>query len=540
MNCPSLSRLLQAPAATFGLSEGRMISLCSELRSILRRLGRHEPDRRGTPIESAALRACHDALPKYRKFALLDFLRFLDIENITPGAAGEATLGDYQTRCAARTLCADPAARARQVASTWNWACQHVPDWPGRLLIRTGRSDRYSLPLKSYPLSFQQDVDRYTDRLRGGDVERILSGNVYGEEDDKPSSFQRPLRDTSINGRRWIIRCAAGALVNMGLEQRRVASLHDLVDPIDRPRMIIRFYLNRRGGQSSPMTGRVAQTLHLIARDYCSLPEAHVAEIGTLAKRVKLPEPTGLTDKNTRRLRALMEPRARAMLLCFPEELMRRAKAPDLKPADGARLVMYATAMEILLICPMRRKNLAGLRIDLDLYRPDPRRKKLTYIMIGADDVKNSNAIQWPIPAESARLIETYIACHRPHLVDPGNPYLFGNGGKRRSAQSLGEWLAAAVTRALGVQFNIHLARHFAAWNFLRLNPGQYEVVRQVLGHRNIAVTMAHYIGLEADSAAQHFDATVLRDRKAMRRMAAHAFRQGVGSRYGGARRFKK
>jgi integrase len=150
--------------------------------------------------------------------------------------------------------------------------------------------------------------------------------------------------------------------------------------------------------------------------------------------------------------------------------------------------------------------------------------------MLNAGEVKNANAIQWPMPAESARLIETFLTRYRPHLVDPNNPYLFGAGDKQRSAQHLGEWLAGAVTREIGVEFNVHLARHFAAWNFLRENPGQYEVIRQVLGHRNIAITMAHYVGLEADSAAQHFDATVLRDRQAVRKIAAHGFRQGTGS----------
>ena len=35
MDCPSLSRLLQRPPATFGLTRQRMTSLCSELRYIL-------------------------------------------------------------------------------------------------------------------------------------------------------------------------------------------------------------------------------------------------------------------------------------------------------------------------------------------------------------------------------------------------------------------------------------------------------------------------------------------------------------------------
>jgi len=76
-DCVSLRRLLQAPAATFGMSPGRRTSLCSELRYVLRRLDRHDPDDRGRPL-SGPLGACLEALPDFRRLAIVDFLRFLD------------------------------------------------------------------------------------------------------------------------------------------------------------------------------------------------------------------------------------------------------------------------------------------------------------------------------------------------------------------------------------------------------------------------------------------------------------------------------
>ncbi len=530
LNCQSLSRLLQAAPATFGLSQGRMYSLCSELRAILRRLGEHEPDNRGDDLRSAKLITCRDLLPAERQRAVIDFLRFLDTEEIAPEDADGATLAAYQERCATRTLCADPAARACQAATNWNWACQTVPHWPGQPLIRTDRTDRYSFPLSTYPASFQQDVDRYVERLRGTNLDDIFADDIFGEDDGRASRFQRPLRPASITSRVWMIRCAAGALVITGVAQTQVTSLRDLVHPPERVKTIMRYFLNRvRGGKPSPMASRIAQTLLLVARDHCRLPEAEISAIATWGKRIKMPAPTGLTEKNMRRLRALMEPRARAMLLWFPRELMRRAADPALSPPAAARLAMYAVAMEILLVCPMRRKNLAELRVDRHLYRPDPRLRALTHLLISADEVKNNTPIEWELPKESARLIEHFLTRHRPHLVEPGNPYLFGTGTTIRSAQHLGEWLAGKVTQAIGVEFNVHLARHFSAWNFLRMNPGQYEIVRQVLGHASIDMTIRYYVGLEADSAAKHFDATVLRDRHALRHMAQQAYRERRG-----------
>ena len=525
MDCPSLSRLLQTAPATFGLSPGRMTSLCSELRYILRRLGRHEPDRRGQSLTAPDLRSLFEALPRHRQLGIVDFLRHLDADGIALGQVDDATLAAYETRCAEHTLCADPAARGRQVASTWNWAHQHVPHGPTTPLGRAPRVDRYTLPWAAYPAGFRADLARYAARLGGQDIDHIFTA-----VDQDGAAPRRPLRTTTINNRIWMLRCAAAALVATGTRTDDLTSLRDLVDPPDHAKRILKFMLDRRGGHSSRIAAKVGETLHLLARDHCGLPAPQVATIATWAKRVRLPENPGLTEKNARRLRALMQQRARAMLLHLPLELMRRAAMPGQTPKAAARLAMHAAALEILLICPMRRDNLAGLRIDQHLHRPDPRQARTTHILLDGSEVKNGAAIHWPIPPESAKLIETYLKQYRHHIATPGNPFLFPTGGDRqRTGQQLGLWLSAAVEREIGVAFNLHLARHFAAWNFLRLHPGQYEVVRQVLGHRNIRVTIAYYVGLEADSAARHFDATVLRDRQATKTIARAAFHRGAG-----------
>lgn len=280
MNCRSLSRLLQAEPATFGLSASRMTSLCSELRAILRRLDRHEPDRRGVDLQSPALLACQMSLTLHRQLATIDFMRFLETKGITPEAADGDTLRAYQAHRTERTLCADPADRARQVASAWNWACQNVPGWPGQRLTRTSCADRYSFPFDTYPMAFQQDVERYAERLRGDDLDHLFDENPFAEDGSTPGRFQRPLRPASVNHRLWLLRIAAGALVISGVDQMQLISLRDVIYPLDRCQTILRFFLNRRGdGNSGPMTERIAKTLVLLARDYCHLPEADIVKI---------------------------------------------------------------------------------------------------------------------------------------------------------------------------------------------------------------------------------------------------------------------
>ena len=58
---------------------------------------------------------------------------------------------------------------------------------------------------------------------------------------------------------------------------------------------------------------------------------------------------------------------------------------------------------------------------------------------------------------------------------------------------------------------NPHLFRHATAKLYLDGNPGDYESVRQVLGHRAKETTTTFYTGLEMVRAVRHFDETILK-----------------------------
>jgi integrase len=58
---------------------------------------------------------------------------------------------------------------------------------------------------------------------------------------------------------------------------------------------------------------------------------------------------------------------------------------------------------------------------------------------------------------------------------------------------------------------NTHLFRHATAKIYLDANPGGYEVVRRVLGHRSSDTTSRYYTGLETAAAVRHFDDTILK-----------------------------
>ena len=539
MDCAILNQKLfaRSPSA-FGFTPQRFGRIVSHIREILRRLGLHAPDSRGMDVLSEAWKALHGQLGDYRGLAMIGFMRFCSLAGIPPEAVTPETLTRFETWCRTQTLGHDPAGRARQTASGWNWAAKHIPGWPAATLARPRMRDHYTLPFEAYPESFQQDVELFRRELAG-------TGTLFATDFQAARAKRgrrRMVKPRTVEARTWQLRQAAAALVLQGHAPETVKTLRDLVEPIENASKVMKFFEQRAkqiqraaresegqepiesGDFKNGQLANIADLLRIIAKFHCQLPDDHVATIASWGTMVRPEWRAGMTEKNRRRLQALIQPRPRAMLLHLPAELLRRASAPTLTPHAAARLAAYAVAVEILLVFPMRRSNLANLRTDLHLQRLG-RQGRISHIFLSGSEVKNEVGVEWPLPPESGDLIDIYLKKYRPALAAPGNLYLFvGPGEKARSDHELAIGLCDLIEREIGVTVNIHLLRHFAAWNFLQAHPGQYEIVRQVLGHKKIETTIACYTGLEVDAAARHFDDVVLKARARTRTDAAAAF----------------
>jgi integrase len=195
-------------------------------------------------------------------------------------------------------------------------------------------------------------------------------------------------------------------------------------------------------------------------------------------------------------------------LLTLPIELMRQARRHR-NPQRGAVRAQLAVAIEILLMAPVRMSNLTKLDIERNLVRPGL--GKALQIVISAEEVKNREPLEYPLPPESVDLLERYIREFRPHLAPAGNTALFpGVADGPKNQAFFGTQISRAIRAHTGMQIHPHLFRHIAAKLFLDANPGAYEVVRRVLGHRSIDTTTGFYTGLETAAAVRHFDKTIL------------------------------
>jgi len=118
--------------------------------------------------------------------------------------------------------------------------------------------------------------------------------------------------------------------------------------------------------------------------------------------------------------------------------------------------------------------------------------------------------IDFELPEKLVEMLAWYIREHRPLLLKQPSDALFpGVDGEAKSKELLGTQISKTVRRYTGLAFNPHLFRHAGGKMFLDINPGQYEVVRRVLGHRSMVTTTNYYAGAESRSAGQHFASTI-------------------------------
>ena len=64
----------------------------------------------------------------------------------------------------------------------------------------------------------------------------------------------------------------------------------------------------------------------------------------------------------------------------------------------------------------------------------------------------------------------------------------------------MGAQVQLFIKEQTGIRLNIHLFRHLTGYIYLHHYPGQYEPVRQLLGHKDVRTTISFYVGLEEDA----------------------------------------
>jgi integrase len=178
----------------------------------------------------------------------------------------------------------------------------------------------------------------------------------------------------------------------------------------------------------------------------------------------------------------------------------------DQAPVKAAVTAQIAIAIAILTFAPIRLGNLIQIRLAENLIKPagleDP-----YWLVFPHYDVKNRVTLNFKLVPQVCELIDEYKDDYRLILLRGSNEaWLFPvETGDVKTSRTLSLQITDRIEKACGLRITAHQFRHAAAAIFLKENPGQFEIVRQLLGHRSIQTTMNFYVGLATIQASEIF-----------------------------------
>ena len=337
--------------------------------------------------------------------------------------------------------------------------------------------------------SFRRDVDKFLK---------------WASQSDPfaPESRSRRLAPRTLRLRRDQIHAAVSALIDTGIKPAAIRSLADLVTPGNFKRILRRRVEMVDGAQNS-FNHSLGIALTLIAREWVKVDGAVQAELKRLLSKVPVPL-KGLTDKNKRFLRQFDDLNALRRLVQLPEQLwaeVKRERSPNYRTLAKAQA---ALAIAILIYMPIRLQNLLTLEFERHLFIRTERGAKST-LELSNGEVKNDMDLAFEIPPQVVKMLVEYRDRIAPKIIGERPARLFVNvDGTPKVEQALGVLITNYARRRAGITLTPHQTRHLSAKVLLDDQPGGFETVRQLLGHKNLQTTVFAYAGIDSRRAGRH------------------------------------
>jgi len=278
--------------------------------------------------------------------------------------------------------------------------------------------------------------------------------------------------------------------------------LADLVE-LETFRAILRHRWREDGKRLSAYTHGLAITLIAVAKEWVRASPKAVAELKAIRSKLGT-LPSGLTEKNRALLRGFDDPRLQAALVQLPDKVWHAARRNLAKSRLAFIDLQSALAIDLLIHVPaLRMQNLSSLRFDTHLHWPQGRRRP-ALLTFGDAETKNNVRFEFEIPTALAERLQVYRNEIAPAITGQRPDAVFVTfKGKPRTQGAIKIAIERTVLRRLGVKLTPHQFRHLAAKFALDANPGAYELVRQLLAHKNLKTTTNFYAGLDTRRAGR-------------------------------------
>ena len=423
------------------------------------------------------------------------FMRFCSVLRISPSEVTNATAARYRAYLLDHSLVDSPHSVYRRTLKNWNWAAAHVAGWPQRKL-KVPQREGYILPWASFPPSFRADGERW-------------KRCVVAAHPLDPRAPRLAITPETAERRLRYLRAFASAIVHEGVPSSRIRMLADLAQPAHF-RKGVKFLWERAGGQRSASQYGTYGAVKYMSQYWVQVEPETLKMMAKVVGRCRC-RAVGITPKALQVLQQFDNPPTRKRLLGLPRLMVGLAQN-TINPKAAALVVQRALAIELLLVAPVRLKNLTALRLDRHFVATRPQGRRDIRLAISREEVKNIVPLDFPLPTETVELLHLYVRRFRPILLrDHRSQALFPGTVDEHVHKAT---LSAAITRALqryaGVIMHVHAFRHLAAKLFLERNPHRYDLVALLLGHRSIETTRNYYCALEMQAVGRQYSMEIL------------------------------
>lgn len=477
-------RLSKLTPAAFGFSSKQSLAnLKANLRKALDCAGVQVHRAKRIHALNADWAKLHTSIKDPKAYRSLSHLiGFLDERNIGPDKVTAQDLKNFEANILGNFIGNDPRGRIRRAFTAWEEVRSTSTDggWPD---VPAPALAPVRLP---YILKFDDLPQTLRDEI---DANIIRRANPDPFDDHELT----PIRPDTVNFKYQYFRTWVTGAVKSGIPLERMTSIDALLD-ISIVKHAIKFF-NARGLEGTVRD--LSKHIFTVARETLGKDDPRATEIGTITKKQRKPR-IGLTEQNRERLEPFKDPAIQQRLYGLPLRLKHKAKQHK-SPKKAAALMRTAAILAICSICPLRVRTLTALRMDTHFVMDG--NGKLARIYIPGSDMKTGEDMEFPVPEDVAQILQTYVQEYRPSFEGATGPHLFVTEAEQASRATIGGWIKRTIAKELGLTVNVHLLRHIAALVFLHHNPGQYETVRRLLGHKQLSTTLNYYAGAEKDAA---------------------------------------
>jgi integrase len=396
-------------------------------------------------------------------------------------------------RAETTALASDNAAR-RLIVRAWNSCVDKIAEWPKQRLIEPPVKSLTKIPWENFPEPLREEIEKYLEGFRK--IRRGVKGKRI-----------RPCKESTINTRRRELQAFARMAVKLGYPTESLTSLAELLSP-DLVEEVLEAYWEENGEEPKVYTIDMAWKLLSVARETKCVPDHDLEKLHEFRVAMEEHREGGLTEKNLRVIRAVLTEGVWDKVVLLPRAMMQEARLDrHTAPMKAAVNASIAVAIAILSIAPMRLGNLIQIKLNENLVKPG-QIDGPSWVIFPMQDVKNRVQLQYKLLPEVGELIDEYINDFRPILLRKSNGlWLFpGETGGVKTSRTLSLQITDRVLKATGLRLTVHQFRHAAAAIFIKERPGQFELARQLMGHKSITTTMRFYVALETIFANEAFN----------------------------------